>query len=109
LNDILSPSDALASFAEHLEIVLVETLEHEEVFSFMPLDFKSNIYTIDAPFAVSPVPAFLSYIQSSDDELILVWDFEVEMNENWFHAHVDAVTGIVLSKVDWVAGFHPFH
>jgi extracellular elastinolytic metalloproteinase len=100
----LTPSQALASFAQHLKIDLVQPLVHEQVFSFMPVTHKREIYSIDAPFALSPVPAFLSYIQSSDDALLLVWDFEVEMENNWFHAHVDAVSGEVISKIDWVSG-----
>jgi len=32
-----------------------------------------------------------------------VWDIVAEMEENWFHAHVDAVTGEVVSLNDWVS------
>jgi extracellular elastinolytic metalloproteinase len=102
-SDILSPSLALSSFAKHLNIEH-EPFVHEQVFSFMPLTFKSAVYSIDAPFVLAPVPAFLSYIQSSDDALLLVWDLEVEMENNWFHAHVDAVSGEIIMKIDWVAG-----
>lgn len=53
------------------------------------------------------IPVAQKYIQFFDEEsqssrLRKVWDIQLEMEENWFHAHVDAATGNVLSLTDWV-------
>lgn len=41
---------------------------------------------------------------SEDDErLIVVWDIQMEMEENWLHAHVGHSDGQVHSLIDWVS------
>lgn len=54
-------------------------------------------------FVVNDIPISLKYIQTENKELKLVWDMQVEMVDNWYHAHVDASSGDVLSLVDWVS------
>jgi hypothetical protein len=36
-------------------------------------------------------------------ELRTVWDVRMEMDENWYHGHVDAQTGDVIALMDWVS------
>jgi len=59
------------------------------------------------PGAVNPGPVKLVYVQSPDMEstrLILAWKLEVEMEDNWYKAYMDAVhPSHIHSVVDWVA------
>lgn len=58
------------------------------------------------PGTTGPVSARLSYVQSSEGKLNLVWSLEVPMdhdaNSNLYQATVDATTAEVRSVVDWV-------
>ncbi|RKP33867.1 Fungalysin metallopeptidase-domain-containing protein [Dimargaris cristalligena] len=49
------------------------------------------------------VPVRRHYILNGQNELEEVWDMEIEMEENWLHAHVSTTTGKVVSLIDWVA------
>jgi len=95
-NPILSPTDAFSKFAESIG---VEVKEHD-------LSMRASL--IDSSFLVtntgisSDVPTALNYIQSNG-ELILTWALEVDINSNWFNAHVDTETGKVVSLNDWVS------
>jgi extracellular elastinolytic metalloproteinase len=48
------------------------------------------------------VPVALKYVQT-ENEMKLVWDFELDMGSNWFHAQVSAHDGQVVQLVDWVS------
>ncbi|ORX91540.1 hypothetical protein K493DRAFT_325562 [Basidiobolus meristosporus CBS 931.73] len=100
------PRDALLALAEHLKIEVsdVTTLEVEKVSG----SAKDSVYMIQGvPFTVNnQVPTSLAYIQTSEGELHPVWDFQVEMNDNWYHAHVSAENAQVMSLIDWVSDAH---
>jgi extracellular elastinolytic metalloproteinase len=53
---------------------------------------------------VSNVPARLMYTQTSDQPR-LVWKLEVEMQNNWYEAYVDTISGELLRIVDWSNDF----
>jgi len=114
---LIDPSTALVYFAKHLHIeVDQDTINHEPIMSIKSFNAEANgpprqqTYQINNVQFAEPktVPAHLAYIQVVDPstgkvELKLVWDLKVEMLNNWYHAHVDAVDGKIHSKVDWVA------
>ncbi|KAJ3086292.1 Fungalysin/Thermolysin Extracellular metalloproteinase 5 [Quaeritorhiza haematococci] len=106
----LSPSEAVSAFAQHLNIEADFTQFLEvpvDTFAAESSSSGPSIVVSNVPFSVKnngEVPAKLGYIQVDDGKrLELVWDLEVEMNDNWYHAHVHAGNGEVLSMVDWVA------
>ncbi len=50
------------------------------------------------------IPAKLMYYQNSANQLILAWDLSIEEldSENWWSLKVDANSGEILDKVNWV-------
>lgn len=92
---VMSPIDALHAFAQHIGIAI----------DLQDLSMQASL--VDSSVAItgltaSNIPASLKYIHS-DGKLILVWDLEVELENNWFNSHVDATTGKVVSMNDWVS------
>lgn len=59
------------------------------------------------PGAVNPVPAKLVYVQSPtchSTKLTLAWKLEVEMEDNWYEAYMDAThPSHIHSVVDWAS------
>ncbi|KAJ1925827.1 hypothetical protein IWQ60_004314 [Tieghemiomyces parasiticus] len=100
---MLSPKDALYRLFDHIGALLPENhdihLEHVASLTGEPYMVLDNV-----PHAVDRrVPVKLLYILNAEGALERVWDMEVEMEENWLHAHVSTATGQVLSLVDWVS------
>ncbi|WWD21598.1 hypothetical protein CI109_106084 [Kwoniella shandongensis] len=60
---------------------------------------------LDKSGVVSDVPARLMYTQVSEGNPRLVWKYEVEMQDSWYEAYVDATTGELLRIVDWASDF----
>eukprot|EP00158_Paraphelidium_tribonemae_P007621 Partr_v1_DN28302_c0_g1_i1_m79795 putative Secreted metalloproteinase probably acting as a virulence factor (By similarity) len=58
------------------------------------------------PEAVSDVPVTQKYMQTEQGQLVEVYDIQMEMEENWYHAHVSMETGDVLGLLDWVSDSH---
>ncbi|KAJ3385109.1 Fungalysin/Thermolysin Extracellular metalloproteinase 5 [Lobulomyces angularis] len=104
----LNPSDAILYLAKHLQIEYdQDVVEVEPVYNILSTNgLVTPSHSLKVPFALSDVPCTLSYIQvhlNGNTELKLVWDLEVEMEDSWYHAHVDSDTGDVHSLVDWVS------
>ncbi|KAJ3070638.1 Fungalysin/Thermolysin Extracellular metalloproteinase 5 [Podochytrium sp. JEL0797] len=53
------------------------------------------------------VPATLKYLLTEENEIVPVWDLEVDLGNHYYHAHVDARLDTpskkTLSLVDWVS------
>jgi extracellular elastinolytic metalloproteinase len=62
-----------------------------------------ELYIHNVPFALAPVPARQAYVQLDNGELQLVWDLQVEMEDNWFHGQVNAHDGSVVALMVWVS------
>ncbi|KAK8847507.1 hypothetical protein IAR55_005365 [Kwoniella newhampshirensis] len=60
---------------------------------------------LDKSGVLSDVPARLMYTQVSQGTPRLVWKYEVEMNDSWYEAYVDATTGELLRIVDWASDY----
>ncbi|KAJ3397875.1 hypothetical protein CcCBS67573_g02166 [Chytriomyces confervae] len=62
-----------------------------------------------APSGPIAVPATLKYLRTDLNELVPVWDFEVDLGNNYYNAHVDARADKTskhkrtLALVDWVS------
>ncbi|KAI8388314.1 Fungalysin metallopeptidase-domain-containing protein [Radiomyces spectabilis] len=58
---------------------------------------------LDVPYALSPVQAKPAYIQLENGDLQLVWDVQLELQDNWYNGFVHAHDGTIVSLVDWVS------
>jgi extracellular elastinolytic metalloproteinase len=54
--------------------------------------------------SLSPIPAQLAYLVTEANELALVWDLSIEETSrlNWWSVKVDATTGRILKKDNWM-------
>ncbi|MCW5519765.1 M36 family metallopeptidase [Aureitalea sp. L0-47] len=53
----------------------------------------------------SDIPVELTYQLNENDELVLAWDLSIESSEvetEWYSARVDASTGQIIDKINWV-------
>ena len=60
---------------------------------------------IDTNFTRKPVSAVKVLMKLDTERLTPAWNFEVEMEENWFNAFVSSVDGSLLGYTDWVTEF----
>ncbi|KAI9006675.1 Fungalysin metallopeptidase-domain-containing protein [Phycomyces nitens] len=86
--DQLSPST--------LEPIPVSTLQEDGSESW-------HILFDEVPFALSPVEVRQSYLQLEDGDLQLVWTVQLELDDHWYDAQVNAHDGTVIGLHDWVS------
>ncbi|KAI9207125.1 Fungalysin metallopeptidase-domain-containing protein [Polychytrium aggregatum] len=102
----LSPSEAVARLAEFVGLQSFRPSSLQTV-PINSLNTHGPQFVVKgASFSKKDIPTKLKYIQidaAGAVELRLVWDIEMDLNSNWYHAHVDTETGKVLQLVDWVA------
>jgi extracellular elastinolytic metalloproteinase len=98
LDEPLTPVAAVSSFLKYLK------LEHADQLTQEPKQFKDKdqVYYVDGILKES-IPVTLKYLLLDDGTLSLVWDMVVDLNENWYHAHICAKTGKALQVLDWIA------
>ena len=53
--------------------------------------------------ALNGVPVVPKFMQTASGQLIKVWDLQMEMEDNWFHAHVAQEGGEIMGLMDWVS------
>ncbi len=59
----------------------------------------------DGGISLSDIPASLTYVLNENDQLVLAWDLSIESSEvetEWYSMRVDASTGLILDKVNWM-------
>lgn len=58
----------------------------------------------DGGISLSNIPAKLIYQLTEDDEIILSWDISIEeiSRHNWWSVRVDATTGNIIDKYNWM-------
>ncbi|GJJ71188.1 extracellular elastinolytic metalloproteinase [Entomortierella parvispora] len=103
---VISPQDALLSFARHLNVEIPRPEDMDIVSTNSLRSDKVEVVLTNCPLTANgQVPVAQAYIQTDDGELELVYDFQVEMKDtdNWFHVQVNAESGKVMQVVDWVA------
>ncbi|KAF9424466.1 Fungalysin/Thermolysin Extracellular metalloproteinase 5 [Entomortierella beljakovae] len=102
----MSPQDALLSFARHLNVEIPRPEDMEIVTTNNFRSGKPEVVMTNCPLTANgQVPVAQAYIQNSEGELELVYDFQIEMKDtdNWYHAQINANTGKVVQMIDWVA------
>ncbi|KAG9303280.1 hypothetical protein G9A89_013606 [Geosiphon pyriformis] len=106
---VISPEEALFSLAKHInqEVPHPEKINYTESVS---LDGEPVVLATNVPFALSDVEMTQVYLQLDDDTLQLCWDVKAEMENNWYHAQVNAHDGKLVALIDWVAdaAYHVF-
>ncbi|KAG0377061.1 Fungalysin/Thermolysin Extracellular metalloproteinase 5 [Mortierella sp. AD032] len=104
---VVSPQDALASFARFINVEIPRPEDMDIVAANPSLRAdKADVIMTKCPLtATGEVPVTQAYIQTADGDLRLVYDFKVEMKDtdNWFHTQVDAESGKVIQVIDWVS------
>lgn len=96
----ISAIQAVNAAATHLGYSVTESLSVlNQEFS---MDRKTTISK--GGISLSPIPARLMYYLTNDGSLVLVWDLSIEaMNKSeWYSVRVNAATGQVLDKANWV-------
>ncbi|CAG8518674.1 17313_t:CDS:2 [Cetraspora pellucida] len=103
IGPVISPEEALNSLAHFInqEIPHPENIKYTEVGTLEGTE--SFILLTNVPFALSDVKMSQSYIQLDDQTLQLVWDIQVEMEDNWYNAHINANNGELIALMDWVS------
>ncbi|KAL7750102.1 hypothetical protein RI367_004617 [Sorochytrium milnesiophthora] len=111
----LSPEDAVAALLRHLRLdslvdaaaITATPIAHE---SSTPTHNQQRFVVAKLPVSTADVPVQLVYVQDVDPataqaKLVLTYDIQVELttSDDWFHAHVCADSGRVVSLVNWVA------
>ncbi|KAJ3113988.1 Fungalysin/Thermolysin Extracellular metalloproteinase 5 [Phlyctochytrium bullatum] len=118
-NALLSPVDALLRFSDSLSLgipraavlaadafvptsprLLPDRRDPDMVIRLNPTASLHGGSTTKLP---ASVPAKLKWMQTSTGSLVPVWDLRVDLDDNYFNAHVHAQTGEVVSNVDWVS------
>ncbi|KAG2178019.1 hypothetical protein INT43_003272 [Umbelopsis isabellina] len=108
---VMSPVQALQALAHFIRPVLkddsvLSSLGPEELAITTSSSFQAGepeLHIHNVPFALAPVPARQAYVQLDNGELQLVWDLQIEMEDNWFHGQVNAHDGSVVALMDWVS------
>lgn len=100
LESSLSAFDAIAVAAAHLEKPLPVGLEALEV-SNSP---DQEMLFAGGNLSVEPIPVHLSLTLNEDDEVRLAWYLRIYEHgrAHWWNYWVDAVSGEVLDRHDWV-------
>ncbi|KAJ3357222.1 Fungalysin/Thermolysin Extracellular metalloproteinase 5 [Allomyces javanicus] len=60
------------------------------------------MFLITSEIAKKPVPVRRAYVQDGNN-LKLVYSYQLQQESNWYHGHVNAVTGDVEAVNNWVA------
>ncbi|KAL1916154.1 uncharacterized protein VTP21DRAFT_6158, partial [Calcarisporiella thermophila] len=100
---IIDPKQALLSFAKHLNLDIPDP-KSIKVEEGEALRGNGPILLSNVPFSTSnrvPVRKVLMHTDNGR-RLHTVWELDVKMKLNWFHAYVDSQNGDVISMVDWV-------
>jgi extracellular elastinolytic metalloproteinase len=54
-------------------------------------------------FTASAIPVQPMWIQLSSKKIVITYSYEMELHNNWYHAHICVHTGKLLSLIDWVS------
>lgn len=107
----INPKEAIEAAAQQLNIELKESLKIIE-----PISKHHFIYN-KAGISLEAIPVKLVYYVTNENSIRLAWDLSIyPLNaKNWWSVKVDAVTGNIIQKNNWVTNCsfesceHPTH
>ncbi|OAD20350.1 elastinolytic metalloproteinase Mep, partial [Candidatus Thiomargarita nelsonii] len=94
----ISAIQAVQSTAQHLGLNLTTDLVIQENLG----GTEKSVILTGGGISLDDIPAKLVYEQVSQGEVRLAWLVRVRQHEHWWNLRIDAVTGKVLSKNDWI-------
>ena len=103
---LISPIEALQSASDYFNLAGRSSLfEESEMETTGHSEKESYLISKVGITSSGQVPCRLGYIQNSKRHLDLVWDLEIDVKsgDNWYNVQVSALTGEILTYVDWVS------
>ncbi|KAI7867831.1 Fungalysin metallopeptidase-domain-containing protein [Spinellus fusiger] len=109
----MEPSEAVLALLSFVKKTLPNPLTVDQLSSSIDAipvtslqqDGSQDNYFIfdDVSFALSPIEARQSYLQLANGDLQLVWTVQLELEDHWYDAQVNAHDGTILALHDWVS------
>lgn len=98
----ISAQQAVEAAAQHLSLSLIDPLVILESDSDDP---SQSVLFSDGGISLEPIPARLLYQPMEDGSVRLAWDLSIYTldAEDWWQIRVDAASGEVLDKNNWVS------
>ncbi len=95
---VLKPIQAIEKAAIHLDIQMNSNIKALSSLSSTEFIFEKDGVSLE------DIPVQLVYYLTSEGELRLAWDLSISMidNPDWWSIHVDANTGGILNKNNWM-------
>ena len=97
---VLSPIQAVELAAGQLGLSVTKPLAQQAVRGGP----AREVLLSDGGISIDPIPVKLMYHTNGEGAVRLVWNLFVRQldQQHWWNVNVDAVTGAVLSKTDWI-------
>ncbi len=92
----ISAVQAVQSTAQHLGLTLTTDLVIQENIA------GTSVILTGGGISLDDIPAKLVYQKVSQGEVRLAWEVRVRQSDHWWNLRIDAVSGKVLSKNDWI-------
>lgn len=95
----LNPIQAVEAAAAHLNLPLTAPLQ------VITAENQTKFFISRSNISLEDIPVSLSYQPTDIEDVKLAWDLSIYVPDaqHWWSMRVDAMTGDVLHKVDWVA------
>jgi uncharacterized repeat protein (TIGR01451 family) len=96
----ISAEGAIQRAAEQLSLSISEPLTQQQ--NKNP-NSRATIYS-EGGISLEPIPTKMVYWQNAEGKLVLAWDLSIYPldQENWWSLRIDAQTGTILEKGNWV-------
>lgn len=97
----LTPKETIKKVARQLNLNLTESLSLVS----QPSGLEQKQTWSEGGISIEPIPLKLMYFLGNDQQLKLVWDLSIHeiSGDNWWSLKVDAASGTILDKKNWVA------
>lgn len=95
----LNPVQAVEAAAGHLNLSINQPLR------ILTAENQSTFFVSKGNISLEDIPVVLSYQPSINEEVNLAWDLSIYVPtaKNWWSMRIDAQTGALLHKNDWVS------
>jgi len=102
IKPFISAVQAVQSTAQHLGLTLTTDLVIQENIG------GTGVLLTGGGISLDDIPAKLVYEPVTQGEVRLAWQVRVRQPEHWWNLRIDAVTGKVLSKNDWIVNHNEY-